>query len=246
MTLKQADIYFQSNLYDSENPSRNWLHGARRDWVLNAIFAYAKKGSSVLEVGVGCGIYTRDLAKIGPVTGIDVNPDFVAAANRIPNVSASIADVQNIDYCERFDLGVCSEVIEHIPNSAVALYNIRSALKPGGVLILTTPNAYSTMELFARLLSIKPLAKLASLIYKEPVDDLGHINRLTRRQLETQIKDAGFTIIKTQNVALYLPVLAEFCGKPGRNIAKKLANGFADRPLLKSLLWTQCYVLVRK
>lgn len=244
MTLRQADIAFQANLYESENPTRKWLHGERREWVLQAIHRHAKKQGRFLEVGVGCGIYTRELATLGEVTGIDINPEFISAANKIPNVVASIGDVQELGFHNAFDVALCSEVIEHVPDSRRAIHQIGNALKPGGVLILTTPNSFSTMEIFARLLSLRPIAKLASLIYREPVDDLGHINRLTRSQLELQIHGAGFKIRETADLALYLPVFAEFGGRLGRDMAKKIATLVGKTPF-RGLLWTQCYVLER-
>jgi SAM-dependent methyltransferase len=244
MTLRQADLAFQANLYESSNPSRHWLHNARRDWVRSAIARHARPQSSILEVGVGCGVYTRDLAGIGDVTGIDINPSFVNAANRIPNVIASIGDVMQLDYEEQFDFALCSEVIEHIPDSQIALWNMALSLRPGGVLVLTTPNSYSTMELFARLLAFPAVARLASAIYGEPVDDLGHINRLTRRQLTHQITRVGLRIVETADIGLYLPAVAEFGGHPGRKAAQWLAETL-EGTVLKGALWTQCYVLVR-
>ena len=34
--LRQEHIDFQSNLYESSNPTRRWLHNARRNWVQRA------------------------------------------------------------------------------------------------------------------------------------------------------------------------------------------------------------------
>lgn len=241
--LRQADIAFQSNLYESGNPTRRWLHNTRRQWVMDAIDSSAPSDPRFLEIGCGCGIYTAHMSGLGHVRALDINPDFVAAANRLPNVEASVADIQEFDSPPVYDIAVCSEVIEHIPDSTRALANIYHALKPGGRLILTTPHSYSTMEIFARLLAFRPVVALARMVYGEAVDDLGHINRLTRRQLREQIESVGFSLVHHTSRALYLPLIAEIGGAAGARLAKKIELQLRGSKLLSQFLWTQCWLL---
>lgn len=56
-------------------------------------------------------------------------------------------DAQNFDFDEPFDLVVAGEVIEHLGNVRGFLDSVYRNLKPGGRLILTTPNAYSFLFL---------------------------------------------------------------------------------------------------
>jgi SAM-dependent methyltransferase len=197
-----------------------------------------------LEIGIGCGIYTQLMAKRGNVVAVDINPAFVDLANQMRNVIAHVADITTTSLAPIHDIAVCSEVLEHVPDSRSSLKNIYSSLKPGGYLVLTTPNSYSTMELTARLLAFGPVVKLAKLVYGEPVDDLGHINRMTRQQLQDQIHASGFEVIRQDNVAFYLPLIAEFGGHCGASICQWLAKRLERSPL-SSLLWTQCWLLRR-
>jgi SAM-dependent methyltransferase len=242
--LRQEDIAFQANLYESSNPTRRWLHNARREWITHALYQVARDKAAYLEIGIGCGIYTQLMAKRGPVTAVDINSAFVSAANQLHNVSARIADITTTSFEPTHDIALCSEVIEHVPDSPSALRNIFASLKPGGYLILTTPNSYSTMELAARLLAFGPVVKLARAIYGESVDDLGHINRLTQGQLRSQIDAAGFELVRRTDVALYIPVLAEFGGVPGARICQWAARKLAGTRF-SQLLWTQCWLLRR-
>ncbi|PIQ12137.1 MAG: hypothetical protein COW70_10880 [Hydrogenophilales bacterium CG18_big_fil_WC_8_21_14_2_50_58_12] len=243
--LRQGNIAFQANLYESQNPVRRWLHNTRREWVMHMFEKIAPPQANFLEIGIGCGIYTVAMAKHGNVTAVDINQDFVDAASAIPRVSATRADIMTHKFFPTHDIAVCSEVIEHIPDSLTALRNIRTGIKPNGYLILTTPNSYSTMELFARLLSIKWVVRLARAIYGESVDDLGHINRMTRGQLQAQIKEAGFIVVNRTDRGLYIPILAEFGGVTGARISHWLARRFRRSPILSNLLWTQCWLLQR-
>lgn len=243
--LKQEDISFQANLYSSANPTRRWLHQSRRNWILSKLDEILESSEkSAIEIGIGCGVFTVHLSRLfGSVSAVDINQNFVEQVARLPRVTAYAADILNFDEKLMYDVALCSEVIEHISDSSAALRNIYCALKPGGVLILTTPHRYSTMEIFARALSFGPVVWLAQRIYGEAVADLGHINRLSRRQLLEQIANAGFEIAESFDCGLYIPILAEACGETGRKIAEKIEQKFQCGSLTSQLLWTQCHVL---
>jgi 2-polyprenyl-3-methyl-5-hydroxy-6-metoxy-1,4-benzoquinol methylase len=242
--LRQDHLAFQANLYESANPTRRWLHNVRRDWIMRALCRVAPFQPHFLEVGMGCGVYTRWMAARGIVCTIDINESFVATAQRIPNVTARVADITVDCFDPIHDVALCSEVLEHVLDSASALKNIHASLKPGGYLILTTPNSYSTVELTARLLAFKPIVKIARIVYGESVDDLGHINRMTRTQLRAQIVEAGFKVIGEEHIAFYLPLIAEFGGEAGARLCRWLA-GWLRGTRFTALLWTQCWVLRR-
>lgn len=243
-TLRQKDLAFQANLYQSANPTRHYLHNVRRRWVLATLERVRSPGSRFLEVGIGCGVYTRAMSTWGPVTAIDINPGFVEAARQLPGVQALLGDICQQAVPGQYDVALCSEVLEHVPDSASALRHILASLRPGGHLVMTTPNAYSSLELVARLLSWPLVARLARRLYGEPVDDLGHINRMTRQQVRKQLLAAGFEVVQRQDMALYLPLVAEFGGARGAALCQWLERRLQSGPL-SWLLWTQCWV-VRK
>src|SRR3954469_5033062 len=94
-------------------------------------------GRTALDVGARAGVQTEWLRARGyTVTPIDadpVTPDClkVDANQRLPFDDAA------------FDLVWCSEVIEHLEDPAFALNELRRVTKPGGLLLLTTPNSYA-------------------------------------------------------------------------------------------------------
>ncbi|MDP2948070.1 MAG: class I SAM-dependent methyltransferase [Chloroflexota bacterium] len=54
------------------------------------------------------------------------------------------ASVTDLPYADKtFDLIVCSEVLEHVPNWLAALKEFQRVLEPGGWLIVSTPNKLS-------------------------------------------------------------------------------------------------------
>lgn len=243
--IKQDNIEFQANLYESNNPTRRWIHKKRRDWVINQLVNFSSKDKSVLEVGTGCGIYTTTLVKLfGSVTTIDINPEFVKYAKcNSPTVDSYVANIETYFDEKKHDVILMTEVIEHVNNTKLSLKSVYENIKPGGVFILTTPNKFSTTELVARLLKIRIFAVIARKIYREPVDELGHINLRTRGELIKEINQTGFTIESRSDISFYLPVIAEWGGERGASMLKFTEKHFSKTSILSHLLWTQCYVL---
>jgi len=243
----QGDVEFQRRLYEDPNPTRRGLHSTRRDWVLGEATANSKAGDRVLEVGVGCGVFTEALSAAGRrVSAVDINPAFLDNVAGLDAVDIYLKDATHKLELGDHDLAICSEVLEHVPadRSQAMLDSLHDALRPGGILVLTTPQRFASVELVARLFKFKPVLALARRLYGS-ADELGHINLLTAGQLQDQIAKAGFTIAATRRFGFYLPVVAEFGGKPGAALLRGIEGVIRPLPVVRGLLWTQGYILRR-
>jgi len=140
------------------------------------------------------------------------------------------------------DLILFTEVIEHIKNDMDALCCLYRILKPGGTLILTTPQQFSTLEIFSKIAYLPGIIDLVARIYGEPILNAGHINLMTENKIKQQILASGFEIIERQKYGLYLPVIAEIAGETGLKWARWLEKKI-QRSGLSMFLWTQSYVL---
>jgi SAM-dependent methyltransferase len=125
---------------------------SHEDYVLHLIRTAAYReairfatGNVVLDVGCGDGYGTRILGEVcKSVTGVDVSPSAIEAA-RTSNSGS------NIEYRlihdglpfpdAAFDFVVSAQVIDHIEDPIPYLTEIRRVLVPGGIALLTTPNA---------------------------------------------------------------------------------------------------------
>ena len=137
------DYYREVETYD-------WVDVADRFLGLEAIFhrnrAWVVRrlgrryGSApFLDAGCGTGLNLRHLP--AGSTGIDINPRNVAIVReRLPNQRVVEGDVETMPFEDgAFNTVLCTEVLEHVPDTTKAIAEIRRVLRPGGVFIGSTP-----------------------------------------------------------------------------------------------------------
>lgn len=103
----------------------------------------------VLEVGCGRGFTGRLIQeRLGcRVTGVERHPEVAAdAAQRLSRVI--VGDILTVDVQGPYDVIVASELFEHLVDQDAFLLKMRSALRPGGCIVLSVPNVghYSVVE----------------------------------------------------------------------------------------------------
>jgi SAM-dependent methyltransferase len=81
------------------------------------------------------------------VAGIDISAAEVAKA-RAAGHDIIHADAETYRAGRRFDVVMAGDVIEHLSNPGLFLDCSRANLRPGGRLVLATPNTYALSELF--------------------------------------------------------------------------------------------------
>jgi 2-polyprenyl-6-hydroxyphenyl methylase/3-demethylubiquinone-9 3-methyltransferase len=114
-------------------------------WQVDECSRRPLEGKSALDVGCGAGLLTEPLARLGAkVTGIDAAPEVIAVASEHAAAQGLEIDYRNAAVEEisgQFDLITSLEVIEHVAEPQAFLDGIANRLAPGGLLILSTPNA---------------------------------------------------------------------------------------------------------
>jgi SAM-dependent methyltransferase len=247
-----ALLSLQDTLYNSTNPTRRWLHVSRREQIEQALRGAAATGRlrRALEVGPGSGVYLRLLSDIAEtVVASDIEAAFLERARAISAMRSNIEVVLD-DIVETaledgaFDLVLCSEVIEHIPDPGRALASIHRILRPGGRLVLSTPHRFSPLELAGRIAFLPGIVDVVRRIYREPILPTGHVSLLSAGQARRHLAAAGFSVERSWATGVYLPVVAELTGAAGLRLEQRLERRLAGGPL-NGLLWTQYHVAVR-
>ena len=122
-----------------------WLHpdlAARVD--LEAFHLDGSARGRFLEIGCGSGEHLASMQALGwEVEGVDVDPDAVAAA-RSRGLRVHCGALEQLGLpAGSFDAIGMSHVIEHVDDPSLLLAACRGLLRPGGRLVLVTPNLAS-------------------------------------------------------------------------------------------------------
>jgi SAM-dependent methyltransferase len=170
------------------------------------------KPKELLDIGCGDGYLLTQLAsKIDAhLYGVDV---YEMEATSWTYKMADLTKGLPFDD-EMFDLIVLGEVIEHVPDPDYLLEEIWRALKPGGKVIVTTPNLASWANRILLLLGIQPLFTETSSRKKlgrrfkflgQGSSVEGHLKIFTLPALRELIVASGFKIDHVWGVPFFFP-----------------------------------------
>ncbi len=141
------------------------------------------------------GNFSLLLAEAGfDVTAVDIHPDFLRYAQKkhtlgkFKTVQANIIDFRNP---EPFDCVLMGEVIEHVAYPDQLLRSAAENLKPGGLLIVTTPNGN---EFGQGLPTYKQVENLEELIPRQ-FHWGDHLFLYTLEELQDLFDSAGFDTV---------------------------------------------------
>jgi SAM-dependent methyltransferase len=164
-------------------------------------------GTRALELGAGTGLMGVGLALSGwDVTGVDLYDDRSEALAWWAGVSHRYEflrrDLEASSYGlepETFDVAFIIDCIEHVKNVRAVLENAHAALRPGGLLILTTPN-YGRLN--TRLKALRAVVSPAWPIrlehYVADTPYIGHVREFTGGEMVQVLGQCGFQPIDLQ------------------------------------------------
>jgi SAM-dependent methyltransferase len=102
----------------------------------------------VMDAGCGGAMRVR-LPADAVLNGIDISAESAARNSTLSNIL--IGDVQTYPLPKAsFDIVICWELLEHVPDPLSALSNLIAATKPEGVIVLAFPNRMSLKGVITR------------------------------------------------------------------------------------------------
>jgi 2-polyprenyl-3-methyl-5-hydroxy-6-metoxy-1,4-benzoquinol methylase len=125
--------------------------------------AMENKGNdlTVLDIGCGEGHITNEIKKLMPkakIYGLDYSLSAIeTAATNFSAIEFCVANAYQPPYPdETFDIVVCNNVWEHIPDPLFLLSRIYKITKPCGYLVLSTPSRYRLNNIMKELMGKSP------------------------------------------------------------------------------------------
>jgi SAM-dependent methyltransferase len=101
-----------------------------------------ERPARTLEVGCGTGAITRTYRdSVDDLIVTDISGRLASATAAANGALGRAEDAMSLSFADAsFDLVISSECIEHVPEPARAVGEMLRVLRPGGRLVLTTPN----------------------------------------------------------------------------------------------------------
>ncbi len=159
----------------------------------------------ILDIACNDGYLAQIYSKYGSVSGIDLNEEAVkkAKASGIDAVVADVFDMDTVFSGKKFDVIIAGDIIEHVFDTDLFLKKIYAVLDMNGTILLSTPNLVSLGRRIMALFGKNPFCEFSG---KKDGINVGHIRYYTFADLEKQLAETGFSMVKTEGDTTNLPV----------------------------------------
>ena len=190
----------------------------RKRLIQNIFKKYSLEGD-IVEVGCGDGsLLSHFYRSSNNLHGYDISEEAIELAKLKfgDTASFSVGDITKPDllFEKKFDVVLCSEVLEHIENDRLVVKRLYNLLKPGGHLIITVPH----------------LKKYWS--HLDTSD--GHVRRYEKDALEDTLNDMGFVVY--ENFDWGYPLFHLYYERILKRERKNIMGDVSRKPVLKYFL----------
>lgn len=172
-----------------------WPDPSHRPMYLSKLHAYLKEEQvrTVLDAGCGGGDFAQGLHELGyEVFGVDLNESGINAAKARNAGQFAVQSVYDDLLApfgiESVDAVISVEVIEHLYSPRTLFNRAREAIRPNGLLAITTPY-WGYLKNIVLAVSNRTDRAL------NPLWDGGHIKHFSRATLTQMGKDQGFEVV---------------------------------------------------
>lgn len=183
---RQADLASDQRFYDDK---AELYREARNPVLVEQVRACLPPGGRVLDVGCGSGRLLAELAdRAGYRAGVELSPTAAEAAARVADEVVNLPVTGPLPFPPAsFDVLVCADVLEHLPDPGATLASLLGFCRPAAAVVISVPNvAYWE----ARLRLLRGVWRY------EPTGlfDSGHLRFLTRDSLLALLADCGLAV----------------------------------------------------
>ena len=157
---KNEKMYFYESFADEFDSKMNMYDTNKRlEVIFNELLREDITGKKLLDAGCGTGWFSKLSCERGAiVTSMDLGENLLSKVAQKCTSERVVGSILEIPFKDNsFDIIVSSEVIEHVPDPYHAIQELFRVLKPGGTLVLTTPNKIWYFAIWiANVLKMRP------------------------------------------------------------------------------------------
>ncbi|MEM0989361.1 MAG: class I SAM-dependent methyltransferase [Pseudomonadota bacterium] len=167
---------------------------------LGMLRTFASKSDTIVEFGaVPCLLTSATQAMGFKILGVDLAPERIASVSERLEVLKCDIEREEVPLEDgTADLVLFNEIFEHLRiNPIFTMKEVARILKPGGTLLVSTPNLQSLAGMKSLLLSNRS-ALLCPMIYDEykkvsSLGHMGHVREYTTRDVNDFLSNFGLT-----------------------------------------------------
>lgn len=172
----------------------------RRKRTLRLLNEVLPAGAKVLDVAAAQGNFSIALAEAGyEVTWNDLREDlaeYVERKRELGSIAYAPGDVFSLGFSEEFDCVLVTEIIEHVSHPDQFLKTVAQMVKPGGYVIMTTPNGAYLRNQLPKFSECPDPEKFESIQFGPNAED--HIFLLWPEEIPWLAEQAGLILEKDE------------------------------------------------
>jgi 2-polyprenyl-3-methyl-5-hydroxy-6-metoxy-1,4-benzoquinol methylase len=176
-----------------DHKEQRYFAGVRNDFIDQL---GPDRNRAILEIGCAegsTGAYAKAEGKCGLYVGVELFPSAASvAASRLDR--GYTANIESFDLPEprnSFDVLIASEVLEHLVDPWAVLRRLRTYLRPGGLVMASSPNVAHYSVIWMLLKGDWTLADIGRM-------DRTHLRWFTPRSYADMFQSCGFEVLCTE------------------------------------------------
>ena len=200
--IESSDEYRKEDPYTVEENIDSEFHRRRIECTLELVkeaLQALPASARILDLGCGQGHITSRIQQAFPqaeFSAVDYSISAIDyAVEHFSNIDFIVANAYQPPYCDHyFDIVICNNLWEHVPDPLSLLKNVSEIMKPGGFLIISTPSRYRFSNLL-RVIRGRPVTLMSD----------HHVTEYSVGQVIEQCRYGGYQIRRIFSKPLRLP-----------------------------------------
>lgn len=148
-------------------------------------------GIKILDIGCGDGHIVAEIKKLLPysdIVAIDKSPDAVEfCRSEYKNIRFEQMDACKLTFeKDSFDAIVIANVFEHLMNLGIVIDNLNACLRPGGIVVVSTPNRFRLQNIL-RIMAGKSVSISKEHVTEYTIDQIREIFKFHGLLIEEKV-----------------------------------------------------------